>query len=164
MKQYVAPSLTLVIGIGILLVIPQEVPAAEGEGIGSRTLPYILSGVLAGAGLLELIRIAYNHYRIASVTRQSELTTDAALTEKISLRDWGAQGVIIGITLFWAYSLEHLGHFVVSTLLSVLVTLTFGLRRPVVMVFYTTVLIVVTYYLFAVILAVRLPGIGGVFN
>jgi len=164
MKHLIAPGLALLVGVGILLLIPHEVPEAGGDdrSIGSRTLPYTLAAIIALAGLLELVRISYALFRSRSGagTRSLELLVPAPTAHA----DKGIQVLILGVTVLWAYTLTVLGHFIVSTFLCIVIAGAFGARNPVRLGVYTLGLVVPTYILFSEILGVRLPGLGGVFS
>jgi len=131
MKDLIAPGITFATGLAILALIPSQVPDTGGSGIGSRTLPYVLAIVIAVAGLFELVRLGYNQFSKNPVHGAGSDERASHAPAPLTVRERIMQVLIIGLTIFWAYSLDSLGHFVVSSILTALVAIAFGLRRPI---------------------------------
>lgn len=158
--RLILPIALIIIGILILILIPQQVVDSATDPVGPRFLPYLSGLAVTVGGLVDLL-IQLRARPTVSLESSDDTSgpADAGYCPDRKARLIAYGLILVGIAV-WIYTTVIVGYGLSSLILMALTAVAFGLRKPVQMIILLVVTIGVTYVVFAKLLQVQLSLIG----
>ena len=153
-KKSISSIVTLLIGVFVLLSIPDQIAVSEGEGVNARTVPYLIAGLIIVLSLLIIVSDAVKSW---------EKQMDVSIDEPPEATSYFRVFLAFAAIAVWIVILPYLGFNIAKIFLVTSIMLIVGNCRWWQIALLSLALSVPINYLLGLVLRVYLPS-GSIFD